>query len=150
MNCSSCGNYTSRSYYGMCQRCYKYYHAGGTDNPLPKIGTIEYDYRGYVICHKCGRAYKRLGSHIKESHDMTIAEYKAEFEICNCTKTTEKQYSHRMRELAYKNDIPNRLQIAGIPTRIKPGEGNLRRGKDVRLQERIERSARMLERNKED
>ena len=35
---------------------------------------IKDDATGKVICHICGRAYTRLGSHVKESHDMTIEE----------------------------------------------------------------------------
>lgn len=142
MNCSKCGKHTDRSYAGMCQSCYRYYHEGGTDNPLPPLGKIAHDIRGYVICHICGRAYKRLGSHIKESHSMSIAEYKAEFELCNSAKTTEANYSKHMHNLAYKYDMPKRLQITGKATRVKKGEKHLRLGKKSRLQECLDRSER--------
>lgn len=142
MNCSKCGKPIERSYAGMCQSCYKYYHSGGTDNPLPKLGKIAYDYRGYVICHICGRAYKRLGSHIKETHDMSIAEYKAKFELCNNARTTEANYSEHMHNLAYKYNMPQRLQITGYPTRIKKGQRDMRLGKKVRLQECLDKKRR--------
>ena len=142
MKCSKCGKHTNASYSGMCQGCYNYYRNGGTDNPLPKLGKIEHDYRGYVICHICGRAYKRLGSHIKESHNMSIAEYKAKFELCNNAKTTERNYSEHMHNLAYKYDMPKRLQITGYPTRIKKGQRDMRLGKKVRLQECLDKSER--------
>lgn len=142
MNCKKCGKPTPRSYAGMCQGCYRYYHDGGIDNPLPPLGKIEYDHRGYVICHICGRAYKRLGSHIKESHDMTIAEYKAKFELCNSSKTTERNYSQHMHDLAYKHDMPKQLIITGYATRVKKGENDKRLGKKVRLQECLDKSAR--------
>lgn len=142
MTCSKCGKPIDRSYAGMCQGCYRYYREGGTDNPLPKLGKIEYDYRGYVVCHICGRAYKRLGSHIKESHNMTITEYKAKFELCNNAKTTEANYSEHMHNLAYKYNMPQRLQITGYPTRIKKGQRDMRLGKKVRLQECLDRSER--------
>lgn len=142
MNCSKCGKSTDRSYAGMCQGCYKYYRSGGTDNPLPQLGKVTYDRRGYVVCHICGRAYKRLGSHIKESHNMTIAEYKAKFELCNNAKTTEQNYSALMHDLAYKYDMPKRLQETGKATRIKKGERDKRFGKKVRLQECLDRSER--------
>ena len=141
MYCSKCGK-QDRSYAGMCQSCYRYYHGGGVDNPLPALGKIEHDYRGYVVCHICGRAYKRLGSHIKESHNMSIAEYKEKFELCNNAKTTEANYSQHMHNLAYKYDMPKRLQITGYPTRIKKGQRDMRLGKRVRLQERINKSER--------
>ena len=139
MNCSKCGKHTDRSYAGMCQSCYRYYHEGGVDNPLPKLGKVEHDYRGYVVCHICGRAFKRLGSHIKESHDMNIAEYKAKFELCNNARTTEKNYSQHMHKLAYKYDMPNRLQETGKATRIKKGDTTMRKNKPVRLQEIIDK-----------
>lgn len=141
MRCSKCGK-QDRSYSGLCQSCYRYYRDGGTDNPLPKLGRVEYDYRGYVICHICGRAYKRLGSHIKESHGMTIAEYKEKFELCNNARTTERNYSEHMHNLAYQYDMPNRLQKTGYNTRIKKGEKDKRLGKKVRLQECIDKSER--------
>ena len=142
MKCYKCGKHIDRSYAGMCQGCYHYYHKGGVDNPLPALGKIEKDYRGYVICHICGRAYKRLGSHIKESHNMSIAEYKKQFELCNNARTTEINYSKHMHNLAYKYDMPNRLQITGVTTRIKKGDKHLRLGKKVRLQECIDKSNR--------
>ena len=144
MMCSKCGKPITTKVYPneTCQGCYKYYLSGGTDNPLPAKGIIAHDKRGYVICHICGRAYKRLGSHIKESHGMTIAEYKAQFELCNNAKTTEKTYSQHMRDLSYKYEMPKRLQITGYPTRIKKGEKDKRLGKKVRLQECLDRSRR--------
>ena len=141
MKCSKCGK-EDRSYARLCQSCYRYYRDGGVDNPLPALGKIEHDYRGYVICHICGRAYKRLGSHIKESHNMSIAEYKAQFELCNNAKTTERNYSEHMHDLAYKYDMPQRLQITGYPTRIKKGQRDMRLGKKVRLQECLDKSER--------
>ena len=144
MTCSKCNKPISDKIYPneTCQACYNYYHKGGTDNPLPKLGKVEYDSRGYVVCHICGRAYKRLGSHIKESHGMSIAEYKAEFELCNNAKTTERNYSEHMHHLAYKYDMPKQLQITGYPTRIKKGQRDMRLGKKVRLQECIDKSER--------
>ena len=142
MHCSKCGQYIERSYSGMCQACYRYYHDGGIDNPLPESGKIAYDYRGYVICHMCGRAYKRLGSHIKETHKMTILAYKAKFGLCNNAKTTEKNYSEHMHNLAYKYDMPKRLQETGQATRIKKGDKSMRLGKKSRLQECLDRSER--------
>ena len=94
---------------------------------------------GKVICHICGRSYNRLGSHIRESHSMTIEEYKAEFGLCSRTKTTEKSYSQTMRENAYKYDMDKRLLEAGKSTRIKKGETDKRKNKKVRLQEVLEK-----------
>lgn len=148
MHCTKCGKLIQTKIYpeGTCQSCYNYYHKGGTDNPTPPKGKIAYDHRGCVICHICGRAYKRLGSHIKESHGMSIAEYKEKFELCNNAKTTEKNYSEHMHKLAYKYEMPKRLQETGKSTRIKKGERDKRLGKKVRLQECLDRSERYLRR----
>ena len=144
MHCTKCGKPIPTKIYPeqTCQACYLYYHKGGTDNPIPPKGKIAYDSRGYVICHICGRAYKRLGSHVKEFHSMSIAEYKAQYELCNNAKTTEANYSTHMHHLAYKYNMPQRLQETGKATRIKKGERDKRLGKKVRLQECIDRSER--------
>ena len=80
MICESCGKTIDGKNYGkFCQGCYVYFRNGGEVNPLPRIGRIERDARGYVVCHLCGKSYKRLGSHVRESHQMTVSEYKAMF-----------------------------------------------------------------------
>lgn len=147
MHCKKCGKPINGKIYPKqtCQSCYNYYHKGGTDNPIPAKGVIAHDYRGYVVCHICGRAYKRLGSHIKECHKMTIADYKAEFELCNNARTTEQNYSKHMHDLAYKYDMPQRLIKAGVETRVKKGQKDMRKGKKVRLQECINKKLRKLE-----
>lgn len=126
----------------LCQGCYKYFHEGGTINPLPSRGEIARDSRGFVVCHICGRAYKRLGSHIRESHGMTIAEYKEMFGLCANSRTTEQEYSKLMRQHAIENDMPKRLMIAGFNTRIKTGETHMRKGKKIRLQESLDKRKR--------
>ena len=127
---------------GMCQGCYMYFRNGGRIHPLPPKGVIQKDENGYVICHICGRSYKRLGSHIKESHNMTIAEYKEQFGICTRTKTTEDSYSKTMKKHALDNDMDKQLLDKGKNTRIKKGDKSMRLGKEVRLQERIQKRTR--------
>lgn len=146
--CSKCGKLVVGRVYpnNTCQACYNYFHKGGTVSPLPKKGAIAHDHRGFVVCHICGRAYKRLGSHVKESHCMTTAEYKEAFGLCNNARTTESVYSSRMRELAYRHKMPQRLQEAGRSTRVKVGEKHLRYGKKSRLQECLDRKKRYGER----
>lgn len=118
----------------MCQGCYHYFSDGGQIHRLPQYATIQYDDRGYVICHICGRSYKRLGSHVKESHQISIAEYKEEFGICNKTKTTESTYSLKMSELAITNNMPERLSKTGVNTRFKIGD-KTRLGVKIKTQE---------------
>ena len=141
MICKECGKeFTGKIYpNGTCQGCYNYFLKGGTLNPLPLPGIIAKDERGYVTCHICGRSYKRLGSHIKESHDMTIEAYKEKFGLCANSRTTEVNYSKHMSKLAYANGMVERLAISGRATRIHPGETDKRKGKAVRLQECLSR-----------
>ena len=143
--CSFCGKPQSQNRVypnGLCQGCYKYFHSGGTINPLPNPGEIALDKRGFVVCHICGKAYKRLGSHIKESHGMTIAEYKEKFGLCASSRTTEDSYSEVMRQYAFANDMPEQLRVAGFNTRVKTGETHLRKGKQTRLQETLDKRKR--------
>lgn len=138
--CSSCGKeHSSNKTYPnrLCQSCYNYFRKGGTINPLPETGRIVKDYRGYIVCHICGKAYVKLGGHIKESHNMTIAKYKEQFGLCNNCKTTEDSYSNTMNNYAYEYHMPEQLKEVGKATRIKTGDTHMRLGKEVRLQERL-------------
>ena len=138
--CKECGKIIEdKSYSGMCQGCYNYFRKGGTVNPLPEHGRIKHDATGKVICHICGRAYTRLGSHVKESHDMTIEEYKEQFGLCKRAKTTEGCYSKVMRNHAMNNNMNERLLRAGEGTRIKKGQVDMRKGKKVCMQEILEK-----------
>ena len=137
--CRSCGQpLKSDRYKGLCQSCYTYFRKGGTVNPLPSAGKIEKDYRGYVVCHICGKAYKRLGSHIKEKHNMTIADYKKQFGLCANVRTTEDSYHDTMRNYALVNNMDKQLIDKGLQTRFKKGDDS-RKGKEVRLQECLDK-----------
>lgn len=142
MVCKECGKKITKSYNGMCQGCYHYFRHGGTINPLPEKGRIKYDINGRVICHICGRAYTRLGSHVKESHDITIEEYKEEFGLCKRAKTTESNYSKIMRNYAFVNNMDEQLTRTGRATRIKHGQTDMRKGKKVCMQEILDKRSR--------
>lgn len=143
MNCPQCGKpIPNRHYGGLCQGCYKYFKSGGKIHSIPAAGTIAYDDQGKIICHICGKSFVRLGSHIKESHGLTIAEYKERFGLCHGAKTTEKSYSDIMSLHARSNSMDKQLLEAGKATRIQKGDNRLRKGKEVRLQERIDKQKR--------
>lgn len=140
--CPSCGiklPEKNRFADGLCQSCHVYFRNGGTVHPLPSAGRIEKDERGYVICHICGKAYKRLGSHVKEKHHMSIDEYKEKFGLCRRTRTTEDGYSRKMHDHALANDMDKQLLVVGFETRIQKGSSKMRGGKEVRLQEILEK-----------
>ena len=73
---------------------------------------------------------------------MTIAEYKEMFGLCSNSRTTEHEYSELMRRYAIDNNMPEQLLAAGFNTRIKTGETRLRKGKQVRLQESLDKRKR--------
>ena len=143
--CEACGKYIGDkkgSYGGLCQGCYTYFRKGGVVHEIPKKGRIEFDPEGKVICHICGRSYTKLGAHVKESHHMTISEYKEEFGLCTHSKTTERSYSSKMSQYALKYNMDEQLKIVGKDTRIKKGDTHLRKNKPVRLQECLDKSNR--------
>ena len=143
MNCPQCGkSIPNRHYGGLCQSCYKYFKNGGKIHDIPATGTIAYDEQGKVICHICGKSFVRLGSHIKENHEMTIDEYKERFGLCKRTKTTEKSYSDTMSRYAKNNGMDQQILQAGKTTRIQKGQVDKRKGKKVRLQEILDKRKR--------
>ena len=142
MKCRECGKEITKSYGGLCQGCYHYFRNGGTINPIPDKGRIEYDVNGRVVCHICGRAYTRLGSHVKESHSMTIEDYKEEFGLCKRANTTESSYSKVMSQHAKINEMDKQLIAVGRATRLKKGQTDMRKGKRVCMQEILDKRAR--------
>jgi len=137
--CKYCGKPVGKRGMDACYGCYRYYKDGGTENIPPPPGTIAYDINGKVICHICGRAYKRLGSHARETHNMTIDEYKEVFGLCRRTKTTSDTYSAHMHSLAIFYRMDDQLLEVGKNTRIKSGQTDMRKGKSVRLQEVLDK-----------
>lgn len=122
--CKYCGDIIENRRSDLCQSCYVYFKGGGVIHPLPKEGCVEKDERGYIVCHICGKAYKKLGGHIVGKHKMTTDIYKEKFGLCSRTKITEINYSKKMSALAYKYNMPEQLKAVGLNTRIKPRENN--------------------------
>ena len=56
------------------------------------------------MCHICGKAYSKLGNHIRFKHQMTMKEYKEKYGICNRTKMTSENYQNKMQEIAERID----------------------------------------------
>jgi len=82
IKCDSCNNYVIEvNEDGLCPDCAKYFEEGGTVNPLPDSGEITHDDRGFVVCHICGKAFEKLGQHLKDAHSVTVKEYTERFDI---------------------------------------------------------------------
>ena len=140
MVCNECGKEILRKYPGgICQGCYNYKRNGGITHELPPKGVIVKDNNGYIVCHICGRSYKRLGSHAKESHHLTIEQYKREFDLCRNARTTEDNYSETMKDLALKYKMDEMLKDKGSATRFIKGSRTPHTKDKVRLQEIIDK-----------
>lgn len=138
MICKLCGKEISKTYKGICHSCYIYFKNGGKVYNLPQNGIVAFDDDGKCICHICGRSFVKLGNHIKESHNMTIDEYKEKFGLCRNARTTQQIYHETMRIHAFANNMDKKLISWGENTRIKKGETGKRKGKEIRLQEKIQ------------
>lgn len=101
--CQFCGgnNSTTGKY---CNTCYAYLkkHPKGTYE-LPKDGTIGYAPNGDLICHICGQAYRKLGSHIAHKHKMTQNEYRDKFKLYHNTRLSNTEYINTMSKLNNNN-----------------------------------------------
>lgn len=101
----------------------KYYTS--KDNPLPKRGEVIKDDYGGIICHICGKAYNKLGCHVRQAHKMTAEEYKKEFGLC----TTRGLISDKSKEKARQRNLENFDKVVadnlikkGVDTRYKKGD----------------------------
>lgn len=142
--CQVCGKteFYKKYPFNLCQQCYAYFRNGGKVYKLPPIGRIVFDKQGKLICHICGKSYKKLGSHAIQAHGLTASEYRKEFGLCANCRLTSDDYSQKMRDYAYKYDMDLQLQRTGKATRLAPGD-KLRKGKDVALQEVLDKHDRM-------
>ena len=89
----------------MCKR-YKFHY-------IPPLGEIHYDEEGNMICHVCGRSFKKLSEHIRAKHHMTNGEYKKKFELNRTAKLTGTNFT--------KPIIVNDITEYSRESRFKPG-----------------------------
>lgn len=127
MICPYCKEPISKSYLKntiICQACYLYIRRGGVFHALPDAGTIVTDENGLVLCHLCGQAHNKLGSHIANKHNMSTASYKDLFDLPqNCSlasiqhRTKMREYNLKYREHVVYENLINKGKI----TRFQPG-----------------------------
>lgn len=115
-----CGDNTTTGRY--CNHCSQYLrkHPEGL-YPLPKAGRVEYADNGDPICHICGEAHRKLGSHIAHKHFMTQNEYRDKFKLYRNTKLSNYEYRKKMLEYnnTYKEKVvKENLLEKGKKTRI--------------------------------
>lgn len=127
VNCRFCGK-LDKNYSGYCQRCYNYFCTLGYKvytaeyGKVKKVDNIKDNQYGMIICHICGRAFTKLQSHIAYAHNLTKKEYCQKFGLDNKVVLTEKTYSKKMSDLAYKYNMDEQVKRVGEKTRFKKGK----------------------------
>ena len=124
--CQFCGsvNKTTGKY---CNTCYGYLrkHPEGR-YPLPPKGMVHYAPNGDTICHICGEAQRKLGSHIAHRHHMSQNEYRDMFELYHNTRLSNYEYINNMSQInnKYKDKVVKENLIkCGVNTRISHENG---------------------------
>lgn len=119
----------------LCRKCYNY-EKNHPVHPLPKKGEISYDNEGKLICHICGRAFKKLASHAYNGHGINAYTYKEMFDLNNnagllieSTKEILREHSKNNYETVIKENLLNK----GKNSRFKKGSKGRTRDQ-VRLQ----------------
>lgn len=119
----------------LCRKCYRY-EKNHPINPLPKNGEISYDEEGKLICHICGRAFKRVTYHAYNEHKLTAYEYKKRFGLNNNEGLLIASTKEKLREYVksnYDTVIKENLLEKGSKTRFKKGHSGRTRNQ-LRLQ----------------
>ncbi len=124
--CQFCGgvNKTTGKY---CNTCYGYLrkHPEGR-YPLPPKGMVHYAPNGDTICHICGEAQRKLGSHIAHRHHISQNEYRDMFELYHNTRLSNYEYINNMSQInnKYKDKVVKENLIkCGVNTRISHENG---------------------------
>lgn len=119
--CSMCGDtyYTTGKF---CQNCSSYLrrHPEGR-YAIPPKGVIFQADNGDVVCHICGYAFRKLGSHIAYKHHLTQKEYRDMFDLYHNTKLSNGEYITKMSQLNNINQdvvVKKNLIEGGKNTRV--------------------------------
>ena len=122
--CKKCGEKLrpyEKNMQGYCQACYKYFV---TDKkkvyPLPPLGEITYAPNGDVICPLCGRAFGKLGSHIRYFHKLDPKEVYTKVGWDRDPHATSNKYKEKMRS-HITEELKQDLIERGKNTRFKAG-----------------------------
>ena len=117
---------------GMCITCYRQWHSNNKTKTydLPQIGEVKYSPEGLVICHICGKAYKKLLSHVWQKHGIDEKEYKRTFGLNTSQglicESTRKKLQDAVKK-HYDTVVTNNIVKNGEKTRFYKGsEGRVK------------------------
>lgn len=124
--CKFCGSPAPSNLQGYCQPCYKYFVMDKKKiYPLPRHGEITYNEDGDAICPECGKAFCKLGGHIRYAHHMTTADFfKKHGWHVRKTKASNIEYRKKMKDIQDPKTISVNLIEKGKSTRFFETNGN--------------------------
>lgn len=130
MKCKFCGKPAPNNMQGYCQVCYRYFVMESKEvYDLPKYGEIAYAPNGDCICPECGKAFRKLGRHFNQAHNMSSAEAHKKFGWDRNAKATNESYRELMRNKLMKKCVTVNLIEKGQSTRFIPGSPGRTRDK---------------------
>lgn len=107
---------------GYCQVCYNYFIQQSKNiYPVPPYGEIWYADNGDCICPLCGKAFRKLGRHFNQSHNMSSDEAHKFFGWDRNAKATNVSYRKLMQQKLQKKCVVINLLKKGQATRYAPG-----------------------------
>ena len=132
-NCQLCGSdnkafFNQRHQMVICNFCRCEIYMNNNKLPIvyerPQYGEINYSPDGKPICHICGKAYKKLLSHVCQRHELTEKDYKKKFGLDLhkgiISKSTKTKLQKSVRE-HYSSVVQQNLIGAGQKTRFELG-----------------------------
>lgn len=82
----------------------------------------------YLVCLECGKKQKTLKRHLQSSHNMSPAEYRAEYGLNNDYPMVAPDYSKRRSEMAHSIGL-GRKKAAAKGAEAAPATAGKRRGR---------------------
>lgn len=119
---------------GYCNSCYRYFVTNKMQQYTPsEYGKLSFTPDGIPICHICGQAHSKLGSHVLNKHGISSKRYREYYGLNNNTKLTSVKYQKKMQKHNEKNwnkVVVQNLINNGTATRFNLGsKARLGKGK---------------------
>jgi len=107
---------------GYCQSCYIYFITENkTTHPLPEYGKQTFAPNGDCICPFCGKAFRKLGGHLRYAHGMTAKEAYEKAGWDHEPHASNKDYRNTMRKRLWTKCVVDNLLKKGKTTRFTKG-----------------------------
>lgn len=90
----------------------------------PHYGEVVYTSEGLLVCHICGKAFKKLGAHVWNTHKIRSREYKQMYGLDLCAGLCSEAHKKVLREHViehYDQVVGENLTKRGAGTRFRLG-----------------------------